>query len=101
MLCTGLGTNPLSSTGWCGQGCGKPVDEKSFAKPIAGQRIGALEISHALRTEGRNGETREDPKGGAQVSRITVDRLGRVSRERSQTPGSGFAGDAAEVLRDR
>ena len=39
--------------------CGKPVDEKRFAKPIAGQRIRPLEISHALRSEGRNGETRD------------------------------------------
>jgi len=54
------------------------VDERNFAKPIAGQRIGPLEISHALRTEGREGETRNDLQDRGQVDRITVDRLRRA-----------------------
>ena len=54
------------------------MDERNFAKPIAGQRIGPLEISHALRTEGREGETRNDLQDRGQVDRITVDRLRRA-----------------------
>ncbi|GAA2160313.1 hypothetical protein GCM10009845_08240 [Pedococcus bigeumensis] len=37
-----------------------------------------LEISHALRSEGRNEETRDGHEAGAQVNRITDDRLDRV-----------------------
>ena len=78
MLCTGLCTTCALRTAGCGQRCGKPVAEKRYAKPIAAQRIGPLEISHALRSEGRNEETRDGRETGAQVNRITDDRLDRV-----------------------
>ena len=78
MLCTGVCTTCGLRTAACGQPCGKPVEENKFAKPIAAQGIGPLEISHALQSEGLNGETREGRETGAQVSRITDDRLDRV-----------------------
>ena len=78
MLCTGVCTTCALRTPGCGQPCGKPVDRKRCAKPIAAQRIGPLEISHALRSEGRNEETRDGHEAGAQVNRITDDRLDRV-----------------------
>ncbi|KQZ88792.1 hypothetical protein ASD62_05220 [Phycicoccus sp. Root563] len=78
------------------------MDRKSLAKPLAGQQNRPLEISHALRSEGRDGETRTDTRTRAQVSRITVDRLDRVRPDGVLGPsGPGFAGDAAEELRDR
>ena len=78
------------------------MDERKFAKPIAGQWIGPLEISHALRTEGREGETRNDLETEAQVDRITVDRLDRDSPDEVPGPsGPGSVGAATEEHRAR
>ncbi|GAA2732531.1 hypothetical protein GCM10009867_08590 [Pedococcus aerophilus] len=78
------------------------MDRKSLSKALAGKQNRALEISHALRSEGREGATRTGSRTRAQVSRITVDRLDRARPgEVLRPPGHGSAGDAAEELRDR
>lgn len=75
------------------------MDEKRCAKPIAAQRIGPLEISHALRSEGRNEETRDGRETGAQVNRITDDRLDRV-RSDEVLEAFGWTGPRATPRRN-